>query len=319
MAQRSICILGGTGFVGRHLLSRLAEDGHTIKILTRRREQHRDLLVLPTVQVVSTDIHDQQQLAQQFAGCDTVINLVGILNENHKKRGFEFVHVELPRKVVKACRTAGVKRLLHMSALGADAAYAQSRYLRSKGEGENSAHNVYGLAVTSFRPSVIFGPDDSFINRFAGLLRRIPLAFPLACPEARFAPVYVGDVAEAFARSLDNRATFGKHFELCGPREYTLRQLVEFVAKGMGLKRRIIGLGDSLSYLQARLLELAPGKPFTRDNYLSMQHPSVCKEGGLPRLFGIQAQSLEAVMSRHLSGTNRSQRYSCMRRAARRN
>ena len=154
-----------------------------------------------------------------YSGNDAVIHLVGILNEKGRDgRGFRAVHVELPRKVVQACRETGVRRILHMSAL--HAAQGPSHYLRTKGEGEDLVHAAAaeGLRVTSFRPSVIFGPRDSFINRFAGLLRFAPFFFPLACPDARFAPVYVGDVARAFALTLEDPRSFGRRYDLCGPR-----------------------------------------------------------------------------------------------------
>jgi NADH dehydrogenase len=272
-------MLGGTGFVGSHLVNRLAAQGHTVRVLTRHRERHRALLVLPTVSLVESDVHDPAQLHQHFQGCDTVINLVGILNEKgHDGTGFNHVHPDLARKIVSACRTSSVRRLLHMSALGADS--GPSHYLRSKGAAENYVHANAGKGIkaTSFRPSVIFGPGDSFINRFAGLLRLSPV-LPLACPNARFAPVYVGDVVDAFDRSLHDESTYGKRIELCGPKEYTLKALVEYTARTMGVKRLIIGLPDALSRLQATVCEYLPGKPFSLDNYHSLSRDSVCRRG----------------------------------------
>jgi uncharacterized protein YbjT (DUF2867 family) len=272
-------MLGGTGFVGSHLVNRLAAQGHTVRVLTRHRERHRALLVLPTVSLIEADVHDPAHLHQHFQGCDTVINLVGILQEKgHDGAGFNYVHADLARKVVSACRTSGVRRLLHMSALGADS--GPSHYLRTKGIAENYVHANAGkgIKVTSFRPSVIFGPGDSLINRFAGLLRVFPV-LPLACPNARFAPVYVGDVVDAYASSLDDDSTYGKRIELCGPRECTLKALVEYTARTMGVKRLIIGLPDGLSRLQALVGEYLPGKPFSLDNYHSLSRDSVCRGG----------------------------------------
>lgn len=300
MTTRTICMVGGTGFVGRHLAARLVQDRHHIKVLTRRRERHRDLLVLPGLQLIEADIHDPETLAREFAGCDVIINLVGILNERgHRGEGFRRAHVELPRKVVEACRQTGVTRLLHMSALGADAKEGRSHYQRTKGEGEDLVHAAEGIAVTSFRPSVIFGRGDSFLNRFAELLRITPYFFPLACANARFAPVFVGDVVEAFTLSLGRTATEGQRYELCGPRAYTLRELVEYTARLLGLKRKIIPLGNRLSRLQAEILEWVPGKPFSRDNYLSLQTDSVCS-GPFPPLFGIEPTPLENVAPSYL-------------------
>ncbi|MBI3777884.1 MAG: complex I NDUFA9 subunit family protein, partial [Gammaproteobacteria bacterium] len=220
MSTHKICLLGGTGFVGRRLAARLSESGHDIVILTRHRERRRELLVLPTVRLVQGDVHDSAFLRSQFEGRDVVINLVGILNEPGRDgRGFARAHTELPEKIVEACRQTGVTRLLHMSALHASPA-APSHYLRTKSLGEEAVLRAGGpdFHVTSFRPSVIFGPGDSFLNRFAGLLRMAPGLFPLACPEARFQPVYVEDVARAFVASLDNHHTFGNRYDLCGPR-----------------------------------------------------------------------------------------------------
>ena len=162
-----------------------------------------------------------------------------------------------------------------------DAAQGSSHYLRTKGEAENYMHTISGrqIQITTFRPSVIFGPGDSFLNRFADLLKKIPLFFPLACPDSRFAPVYVEDVAKAFIQSIDDRDTFSQRYDLCGPHEYTLRELVEYTARTIGVNKTIIGLPDWASQLQARMMELVPGKPFSMDNYRSLQVDSVCKAG----------------------------------------
>ncbi len=308
----SVCVLGGTGFVGRHLVPRLAREGRTVRVLSRRPHRHRELLVTPGVELVEADVHDPEVLKAQFAGMGAVVNLVGILNERRRPGlSFREAHVDLPRKVVEACRAAQVERLLHMSALNADAARGRSVYLRSKGEGENRVHVIgqSGIHVTTFQPSVIFGPDDAFINRFARLLRLTPLVFPLACPDARFAPVWVGDVAEAFARALEDSHTWSRQYPLCGPREWTLRQVVEFTARTLGIHRVVIGLPDGLSRWQARILSLVPGKPFTMDNYLSLKTPSVCADNGLCAL-GIEPADLEAIVPGWLEGRSRLHRLS---------
>ncbi len=281
MRVNRICVLGGTGFVGRRLVNRLAERHLQVKVLTRRRERNRALLVLPTVQVIEADAHDPLMLSHQFQGCEAVINLIGILNEKGRDGfGFRRAHVELVHKIVKACQGAHVSRLLHMSALGAHARLGPSHYLRTKGEGEDYVHANAGnnLQVTSFRPSVIFGPDDSFFNRFARLLKLSPV-LPLARPNARFAPVYVGDVADAFVAALDSSPTFGCRYDLCGPHEYTLKALVEYTAKVAGLKRLVIGLPDGPSKLLAMALEYMPGKPMSLDNYRSLTQDNVCRDG----------------------------------------
>jgi NADH dehydrogenase len=226
--------------------------------------------------------------------------------------------VELPGKIVDAAVDSGVTRLLHMSALNADASEQHSVYLRTKGEGEDRVHaaDKQGLAVTSFRPSVIFGRDDSFFNRFAVLLKLSPVVFPLACPQSRFAPVFVNDVTEAFCRSLDP-ATAGERLDLCGPAVFTLQELVEYARDQLGLRCRIIGLGDGLSRLQAHILGIMPGRPFTMDNYYSLQRQSICVNNALPEL-GITPTPIAAVVPDYLAGNNARGRYTGMRRRSRR-
>ena len=302
MSTHKICLLGGTGFVGKRLAARLSEAGHDIVIFTLHRERQRDLLVLPTVRLVQGDVYDPEFLRKQLEDRDTVINLVGILNEKGRDgRGFARAHTELPEKIVEACRQTGVTRLLHMSALHASPA-APSHYLRTKAMGEDAVHRAGNpdFHVTSFRPSVIFGPGDGFLNRFAGLLRLAPGVFPLACPQARFQPVYVEDVVRAFVESLDNHKTFGQRYDLCGPKVYTLREIVGYVAKLIGKRVCIIGLNDALSYLQAAALEFVPGKPFSLDNYRSLKVDSVC-EKGFPEVFGITPASLEQIAPAYLT------------------
>jgi NADH dehydrogenase len=312
MTTHTIAILGGSGFVGSRLCARLARDGHTLRVLTRRRERHRDLLVLPTVEVWEGNPHDAAVLDALLAGCDVVINLVGILNERqHDGSGFAHAHVELSRTVIAACRRHGIRRLLHMSALGADAEHGASHYQRSKGRGEDLALAASDLDVTVFRPSVIFGPGDSFLRRFAGLLRLAPV-FPLACVGARFQPVFVGDVAECFARAIDNPQTIGQRYNLCGPCDYTLLELVRYTARVSGMRRLIIPLPDTLSRLQAEIFEWLPGKPFSRDNYLSTRHDNVC-HAPFPEIFGITPTPLEAVAPYYLGQAGERRRYERLR------
>lgn len=303
MASLSICVLGGTGFVGSRLVTRLVSEGHRVKVLTRNREVHRDLLVLPDLDLVNANVHDAGQLAAHFASCDVVVNLVGILNERGRSgAGFRHAHSELAGKVVGACRSAGVKRLLHMSSLGADAQGAPSHYLRTKGEAEVLVRE--GCAGTIefaiFRPSVIFGPGDSFTNRFARLLQRLPAALPLARSGARLSPVYVGDVVEAMVRALHaNLAASGRSFELCGPRVYTLAEIVRFISSTLGLRRWVLGLPDIVGRLQGLVMDFVPGKPFSTDNYRSLLVDSVCRQDGFGAL-GIAAQPMEAIVRQYL-------------------
>jgi NADH dehydrogenase len=285
-------ILGGAGFLGRHLAAELARRAVEVTVPSRRRERAKHLIVLPAVDVVEADINAPGVLERLARGRDAVINLVGILHGN-----FERAHVELPKAIVAACRASGVPRLLHVSALGA-APDAPSEYQRSKARGEQVVLGAEGLAVTVFRPSVVFGPEDRFLNTFACLARYLPV-LALACPQARFQPVYVGDVARALAEALDEPEAHGKRYDLCGPREYTLKALVEYACAATGRHRLVLGLPPSLSYLQARLLEWSPGPLMTRDNYHSMQVPNVCaKDCTLP--FGLAPTALEAVAPAYL-------------------
>lgn len=315
MTNRTATVLGGTGFIGLHLANRLARDGWHLRVLTRRRERNKHLLVIPTLTLIEADVHDEVQLQRHCDGAAAVINLIGILNERGDDgRGFRTVHVDLVRKIVAACRATGVRRLLHMSALNAEAG-GPSHYLRTKGEGEALARAAHGetLAVTSFRPSVVFGREDQFFNRFARLLELSPGVFPLARPDARFAPVYVGDVAGALAAALGTPATYGRCYELCGPRVYRLRELVEYTARLMALRRVVVGLPEWAGRWQARVAEWLPGKPFSRDNYRSLTVDAVCSGGpGLADL-GIEPTPLEAVVPRYIHPGRRGGRYGALR------
>jgi len=313
MKIQKICVLGGTGFVGRHLVARLANRGYQVKVLTRHPQRHRGIEVLPNTKLIEAGVHDSTVLLENFSGCDAVVNLVGVLHE-YSGQSFRAVHAELPGKVVEACRAAGVKRLLHMSALHADAAKGPSQYLFTKGEGEQVVMRAEGLAVTCFKPSIIFGPDDNFYNQFANMLKAFPV-LPLACPNARFAPIYVGDVAQAFEVALENAATIGQSYELCGPRVYTFREIVEDIARMLGLKRVVVGLPDSMARLQAKLLGWLPVKIFTTDNYLSLQVDSICDRNGLDTL-GITPHSVESIMPMYFGGKIQRRRYDALRKIA---
>lgn len=295
MKISKICILGGSGFVGRHIVTQLANQGYQCRIPTRRPHRHRNLQVLLGVELTEIRDFSTSVLGQQFDGCDAVINLIGILNATKTMR-FQDVHVELVNRIVDAAHSMDVKRLLHMSALNANESSGTSRYLRTKGEGENRAHTrgKPHIAVTSFRPSVIFGEDDSFINRFHQLIK-FPSPLPLACPGAQFAPVYVGDVVKAFVNALENETTFGNSYELCGPRVFTLREIVDYIAWHSKRHKNVIELNDTLSKMQAKILGVMPGKPFTMDNYLSLQTPSTCTQNGLAEL-GIKATDMDLIV-----------------------
>lgn len=294
MAIRSVCVLGGTGFVGRHIVRLLCAQGIAVRVPTRSADKARQALPALPVEAVSADVHDVAQLARLFDGMDAVINLVGIL---HEQRGqtFQRVHVELPRKVIGAAGSAGVKRLLHMSALNA-APDGVSAYLRSKGEAEMLVQSS-GLQATLFRPSVIFGAEDNFLNMFAKLAKWAPV-LPLACADAKFQPVWVENVAQVYLHCLNDTDSIGQRYDLCGPQVYRLRELVMFAAACRGRHPWIVPLPKSLAYLQAGVMEWLPVKLMTRDNFYSMQQDSVCN---CTFPFGITPACMEDIAPQYLS------------------
>jgi NADH dehydrogenase len=282
--SQSIVILGGTGFVGSHLVPRLVRSGHEVTLLSRNREMRRDSGVLPGVRVRTTDVFDRRALEQHFASADAVINMVGILVPRGRDT-FQRVHVDLTATVIQACRDAGVRRLHQMSSL--KAGQGESQYLKSRGAAE-ALVKASGLDWTIYEPSVIFGHGDGLVTRFAKLLRLAPV-LPLARPHAKMAPVFVGDVVEAIARCVDNRdVSSSRVFELYGPQVLELKQIVKEIRDVAGYRRAVLGLPDPLGRLQAQVAQLVPGKPFTVDNFLSLKTDSVGKVDGLAAL-GINA------------------------------
>jgi len=305
----NVLVVGGSGFIGRHVVAALAARGVRVTVPSRRRERAKHLILLPTVDVVEADVLVRGVLERLVAGKQAVINLVGILHGD-----FHRLHVGLPQAIVNACRAYGVKRVLHMSALGASRD-APSEYLRSKALGEEAVLAATDLETTVFRPSVVFGPEDRFLNLFAQLTRFLP-ALALASPKAQFQPVYVGDVARVMVTALGETAAFAKSYDLCGPHLCTLRQLVDYVCAVTGRRRLIVGLSPRFSLLQAWLLEHLPGKLMTRDNVRSMQVPSVCNEvrgAGCLLPFDLAPQALEAIAPSYLSPLSPRERYPKLR------
>jgi NADH dehydrogenase len=316
MRHTNVLLLGGSGFIGRYVANFLVARGCRVLVPTRRRARARHLIVLPTCDVVDADIMDDATLDRLVARQDAVINLVGILHGRNKD--FQRVHADLPRRVVAACAKHRVGRLLHMSALGAGEA-APSMYLRSKGAGEAHVRGS-SLAWTVFRPSVVFGVEDRFLNLFARLAAWLPV-LPIGGANARFQPVWVEDVARAIANALDNDATFRKAYELAGPRIYTLRELVEFAANAAGHPRPVIALPDGLARLQARVMELLPGTPLlSRDNLDSMKLDAVASaQPFVPATeLGIGITPMEPEAALYLAGMHPRTRFSAMRARARR-
>ncbi|MEO8778487.1 MAG: complex I NDUFA9 subunit family protein [Rhodanobacter sp.] len=300
MSTQQLVILGGTGFVGSHLVRRLAAAGHRIVLLSRNRERRRLLGVLPGVSVRSADIYDDAALRQHFEGADGVINLVGILNPSGAQT-FQRVHVELTRRVIAACESAGVARLHQMSSL--KAGQGLSNYLKSRGEAETLV-KASALDWTIYQPSVIFGAGDGLVSRFARLLRLMPV-LPLARARSRMAPTWVGDVADAIARCVgDPQLSRRRSFELYGPEVLTLGEIVQRIRAGAGLRTPIIALPDSLGRLQAQVAEWLPGKPFSLDNFRSLRTDSVGKNDGYATV-GIAPRSFSAGLPTLLEAPRR--------------
>jgi uncharacterized protein YbjT (DUF2867 family) len=325
MLHSRILVVGGSGFIGTQVVSKLSAQGRRVIVPTRRRERARHLILLPTVDVVEVGRLDAATLAALAAGCDAAINLVGVL---HGRAGsgadpwgpdFGRAHVDLPAMLVDACRGAGVKRLVHVSALGVTDGGKNtlpSRYLRSKAAGEEKVRQARALDWTILRPSVVFGADDSFLRLFAALQKVLPV-LALAKAEARFQPIWVDDVARAIVHAIDNPATFGKTYALAGPEIFTLRQLVELAGVWSGHRRPVMSLPAGLGRLTATLMEWAPGEPLmTRDNLDSMTLDNVSARPIDPEL-GIVPAALSA-MGAALYGPGADIRYGQWRARARR-
>jgi uncharacterized protein YbjT (DUF2867 family) len=305
MREMTVVVFGGSGFIGSHLVAQLAAECSRVVVPTRRLDRARHLTSLPGVDVVEADI-GKEPLAPLLAGADAAINLVGVL---YSKRGepygpqFAHAHVEIPRRIVAACAAAGVPRYLHMSALGADRD-GPSMYQRSKAEGEVQARTEQSVAATIFRPSVVFGPGDNFLNMFAALQRWLPVV-PLACGGAEFQPVYVGDVAQAYIHALRDPKTRHLVFGLGGPSMYTLSELVRLAGRWSHHERPIIELPNALGRLQALMFELMPGTPLmSRDNLDSMKCDNVLDpaiQALTAASLGIKLTALEAVAPGYLS------------------
>lgn len=308
-----IAVLGGAGFVGSNIVAKLDAAGYQVKVITRRRESAKHLILLPNVQVIECNIANTYGLKDALKGCDAVINLIGILHESGKQ-SFETMHHQLPRRLVQLCDELGIARFIHMSALQANS-QAPSQYLRSKAAGEAAVSEFNKkLAITIFRPSVIFGRDDHFLNLFAMLIKLSPF-IPLAKPDAKFQPIWVEDVAQCFVNALENTATYGKIYELGGPKIYTLRELLQNVMTILGKQRPIIGLNDKLSLAQAYMMELMPIKLMSRDNVRSMQVDNVCSTAIAPEL-SVTPTSMDVVVPAYLNNISPRAAYDGFRSAA---
>ncbi|MFD2270507.1 complex I NDUFA9 subunit family protein [Undibacterium arcticum] len=316
-----VLVIGGTGFIGSHIVAQLAAAGVSIVVPTRHYERARHLLELPTVDLVQADVHDAAALHQLMQDVDAVINLVGIL---HSRPGvpygpdFAAAHVALPTKIVAACAATGVTRYLHMSALGG----RRSRPLRCTCAPRPMARprpfSRPEVKTTVFRPSVVFGAEDHFLNMFAAMQKKWFPVIPLGAADAKFQPIHVEDVARAYVHALDNPRTIGQVYELAGPKVYTLRKLVQLAGQYSGHARPVIALPSTLARWQAWLLEHAPGEPLmTRDNLDSMRCDNVAS-GPIAAELDIQPAALEAVAPHYLAGRDQSGRLDAYRRNAKR-
>lgn len=304
-----VLLLGGSGFVGRALMRQLSAQGHQIRVLVRRAERQRDLWLIPNVTVMPIEHFSDLQLRKALRGQDAVINLIGILHESGKAT-FRSVHVDLVRKLAIACEVEGVKRLIHVSALGASEE-APSRYLRSKAEAESLLLHS-DLEVTILRPSVMFGEGDKFIHQFAKLLAKTS-AMPVVCPKSLLSPVWVEDVANIMAQALVDKSSIGQTYEVCGGRVYTLMELWQLIAEVSQRRVYFMALPDGLSRLLARVMGWMPSPMMTLDNYLSLQVPSVC-QSALP--FSIEPRSLRSYAIQVFAQGRVRQRYDDMRQLA---
>lgn len=301
MSNMRILVLGGSGFVGRHVCEQLVRAGHRVTVPTRRARNAACVQTLPGLTVLEADVHDDPALAALMAGHDAVVNLIAVLHGDEAR--FERIHVQLPRRIAAAMQQAGLRRLVHVSALGADP-QGLSAYQRSKARGEAVLQQA-GLELTVLRPSVIFGAEDRFLNLFADLQKLAPLV-PLAGSGTRFQPVWVVDVAAAIVRSLQDRRSIGQTFEACGPEVFTLGELVRRSGQWAGVKggqgRPVIPLPRWVGWLQALGMEMLPGEPLmSRDNLASMAVDNVAS-GQLPGLqaLGITPAALSGVAPTYL-------------------
>ena len=285
-------IFGGTGFVGRNLVTALVGMNWKITIITRRLHRHRDLLVIPTVKLVEADNLSSEFIAEQLHEADTVVNLVGILNESGKN-SFDAVHALLPKDIAEACLVKKVRRLIHISSLNAHVD-APSAYLQSKGRGEQSVSAAIdqGLDCLIIRPSVIFGADDSFTRQFEKLLKMAKGLFMLISPDSKMQPVFVGDVVNCIVHAASQQKLVCNACDIAGPEIFTLYELVSLIDRMCGGRHKIIGLNHTLSLPVATLAQYLPGKPLTPDNLLSLQVPNVIL-GDFPAPFGIQSVRFE--------------------------
>ncbi|HEX3954103.1 MAG TPA: complex I NDUFA9 subunit family protein [Stellaceae bacterium] len=301
MNQHRVAILGGAGFIGRYAVKRLAERGNVLTVGGRNAAAAKYLKLkgdVGQVGLVNVSINDDRMLSAFVAGNHAVVNAVGILHESRKQR-FDAIHHVAPARLARLAREAGVERFIHISAIGADSR-SSSAYARSKAAGEEAVRDAFPTA-TILRPSIVFGPEDAFFNRFAAMAMIAPALPLIGGGETRFQPVYVGDVADAVVRCIDDPATAGRTYELGGPRPYSFRALMELLLGEIQRKRLLIDVPFGLATFKARFLSLLPDPPLTPDQVELLKRDNVVSSGalGLAEL-GITPTAVEAVLPTYL-------------------
>ncbi len=294
---KKVCLIGGSGFVGRAIVHEALRNGHQVTVACRHPERSRDLIV-DGVRLVRADVVDGRGLDDAVAGADTVIYLVGLLFEKGRYT-FRAAHVHGVEHALAACKRAGVKQFLHMSALGAGQIPA-SAYARTKGEGEGIVRQS-GLNWTIFRPSIIYGANDSFFNKFKKMSRLLPV-LPVIAGDTRFQPVWVQDVARAFVMSIGNRHVNGQTYELAGPKVYRFRELIEMLMRELGRNRLLLPVPGFAARIMATFMQLLPTPPLTRDQLVLLRHDNVAQGQAFPPEFGEPAE-LETVLPTFIRAT----------------
>jgi NADH dehydrogenase len=301
MKRHQIAVMGGSGFIGRYVVKRLAERGEVLTVGGRHATSAKYLKLkgdVGQVGLVNIAIDDDDVLPAFVAGKDALVNCVGVLYERGAQK-FEVVHHSAPAKLARLAREAGVERLVHISAIGADPR-SSSAYGRSKAAGEQAVKDAFPTA-TILRPSVVFGPEDDFFNRFAAMAVMSPFLPLIGGGDTRFQPVYVGDVAGAVIRVLDDPATAGRTYELGGPKVYTFRALLEAMLAEIKRHRRFIDVPFGLASLQARFLSLLPKPPLTPDQVEMLRRDNVVSSGALTlSMLGIEPTAVEAILPAYL-------------------
>ncbi len=293
-------LFGGAGFIGSQLVVTLSRAGWHITVVTRRPHRHRNLLVIPSLKLVHAGDLSSAFIAKLISEADVVVNLIGILNQTRTKT-FNDLHIHLPERIAEVCLQNRANRLINLSALGA-AIDAPSQYLKSRAYGEQALRMAMekGLNCTIIRPSIVFGPRDSFSRMFFQLLSMSPVFFPLIMPNAIIQPVYVRDVVHCLFHAIQVQIPENDSFDVAGPERFTLREFIQLIDRLGGMHHRIIGLSPALSKLLASVTQFVPGKPLTPDNVLSLQAPHAVRPA-TPLPYGVQSTTFESVAGTWLS------------------